>query len=674
MNNCLRSRLAVKSISNLSYINFSKTLRLFITLHLLFLLPITNISAQESDSIKTYYFKDVTVNGMLELEPESFIQINAPLISKSDASTIIEFGKKIPSVKVQTNSRGESLFFFRGSGERQLTLFFDGVPINIPWDNRIDLSLIPSQTIEEVTILKGVPPAIFGTNAISGVINISSKNLSEKSGLLSVQIGENNHKSFSGLWGEGNDKLSYLISASYKNSDGFRLPENFDDVSNLGTKRINSYVETKNIFGKVNYKFSDSFESGLFVSYIDSKKGVPPEIGAANPRYWKYPLWKNLIIAANGNLKINEHNSALVYNFSLTQFNLQIDQYNEPSFKTINETEKNDDQVFRGRLVYTNVISDNSLIKVAFNGQSFRHEEKFLSNNFSPLTYSENILSIGTEYEYVKEKYVISFGGSYDWLNTPKTGGKPGKVSQSDYAINGAFVYRLQNDLSVRLNLGRKTRFPSLRETFSGALGRFIPNPGLKAEVAHSGEISFNYKNQFVTADASFFLTYLSDGIVRESLSGGKFMRVNKEQIRTYGFEFASSYKPNEKLNMVFNFTYLNAKAKNAGGEFKDTLEYRPQLTSSLNFDYTFSADFSALAEFEYTGKEFGLKEGSAAFQKLPEYLIVNLRAAYQFLFEGNYKIEFYIRLNNFFDRLYYTQLGLPEAGRQYFFGMNLNI
>ena len=26
----------------------------------------------------------------------------------------------------------------------------------------------------------------------------------------------------------------------------------------------------------------------------------------------------------------------------------------------------------------------------------------------------------------------------------------------------------------------------------------------------------------------------------------------------------------------------------------------------------------------------------------------------------------------NIFDRLYYTQIGLPEARRQYFFGMNL--
>ncbi|MBI1937971.1 MAG: TonB-dependent receptor plug domain-containing protein [Ignavibacteriales bacterium] len=305
MNRCFQLLASAKSVLDLNRINLIKIFMVILFLNIL-VLSTNRISAQEKDSIKTYHLKDITVKGLLELEPESFIKINTPIIGKSDASTVIDLGKNIPSVKIQTNSRGESLFFFRGSGERQLTLFFDGVPINIPWDNRIDLSLIPSQTIEEITVLKGIPPAIFGANAIAGVINISSKNLTDETGSLSVQLGENNHKNFSGLWGDGNDKLSYLISASYKNSDGFRLPENFDDPSNPDTKRINSYIETKNIFGKLNYKFSDSFESRLSVTYIDSKKGVPPEIGAANPRYWKYPLWKNLIVAANGTWKINE--------------------------------------------------------------------------------------------------------------------------------------------------------------------------------------------------------------------------------------------------------------------------------------------------------------------------------------------------------------------------------
>jgi len=96
------------------------------------ILLFTNSVAQVKDSIKTYRLEDVTVQGVLVLEPESFIKIEPKELKKADAGRIIDLGRKIPSIKVQTNSRGESLFFFRGSGERQMTLFLDGVPLNNP--------------------------------------------------------------------------------------------------------------------------------------------------------------------------------------------------------------------------------------------------------------------------------------------------------------------------------------------------------------------------------------------------------------------------------------------------------------------------------------------------------------------------------------------------------------
>jgi len=146
-------------------------------------------------------------------------------------------------------------------------------------------------------------------------------------------------------------------------------------------------------------------------------------------------------------------------------------------------------------------------------------------------------------------------------------------------------------------------------------------------------------------------------------------MRVNKDEVRTFGLEFVSKYNY-ENLRSTFNFTVLSAKGKNTSGEFRDTLEYRPELNGSLGVDYTITKNLSALLEFEYIGKEFGLKEGSIGYQKLPDYLLANVRFAYNFVLDFS-KIELYLRLNNLFDRLYYTQFGLPEAGRQIFIGAN---
>lgn len=188
---------------------------------LLWIVITTCLIAQTKDSIKTYRLEDVTIKGILTLEPESFIKIEPKELGKADARSVIDLAKKIPSIKAQTNSRGESLFFFRGAGERQMTMFLDGLPLNIPWDNRIDLSFIPSGIIDEVTILKGVPPAIFGANAISGVINLSTidPEISSYNGKISVQLGETGNRKFAGMFMDNNDKISYVIAGELINFD-----------------------------------------------------------------------------------------------------------------------------------------------------------------------------------------------------------------------------------------------------------------------------------------------------------------------------------------------------------------------------------------------------------------------------------------------------------------------
>lgn len=146
-------------------------------------------------------------------------------------------------------------------------------------------------------------------------------------------------------------------------------------------------------------------------------------------------------------------------------------------------------------------------------------------------------------------------------------------------------------------------------------------------------------------------------------------MRVNKDEIRTYGIELISKYT-GPYIQAYFNFTYLSASAKNASGEFADTLEYRPELMGAFGIDYSLTNRLSALIEFEYVGNEFGLREGTAGYQRLPDYFLSNFRIAYNFELGGS-GLEVYFRINNLFDRLYYTQFGLPESGRQLFIGAN---
>jgi iron complex outermembrane receptor protein len=646
---------------------------------ILFLLAVLNYVhfGQDADSVKTYDLEEITIQSGLVLEPKSITLIETKQLEKSDAGSLTEIGRFIPSVKTQNNSRGESLFYLRGSSERQLTLFFDGVPLNIPWDQRIDLSLVPTDAVGEISVSKGIPSVVYGANTIAGVLNINSKTYSGNAAKLSAQLGDNGNQIYSGHLTGGSKNISYLLSGSYRNQDTFNLPGSFSSPDNPGDTRINSDLRSLGLFAKLEYNYSELSNINLSANMIESEKGVPPEIDVSNPRYWRYPKWQKYGLSVNGTHTFNSGlRSLLSYSFSAYKFNMQIDQYTDATYSQIDEVEKDDDIVLYGRLIYTKFINANSLIKLSGSLLNTTHDEQFASTDYATNTYSQNLFSAGLEYEYIKSNLTLIAGASIDGSEVNQADGAGTTDPLLDYSVNASLIYGIGSQASIQLNVGRKTRFPSLRESFSTGLGRFVINPDLKPEDAVSGEIGLSYNDEKFTSNLNFFAIFLHDGIVRETVStasGTKFMRVNKEEIRTLGSEFDTYFNISETFGLNFHITYMNSFAKNAEGEFKDTLEYKPNFIAGLNADINLTSNLNLVAEFNYVGKEYGLQEGDLYFQELPDYLVTNLRINYSWRFSESMNLNTYIRANNLFDKLYYTQWGLPEAGRQFFIGASLD-
>ena len=233
--------------------------------------------------------------------------------------------------------------------------------------------------------------------------------------------------------------------------------------------------------------------------------------------------------------------------------------------------------------------------------------------------------------------------------------------------------YYFADNISTQLVLGKKTRFPTLRELYSGALGRFIPNPNLKSEAAYNIESNWKYLLNNNKFNLSFFYSLLNNGIQRITLPGKQFKRINKNQIRTWGIEFSSKINFIKKINLDFNFSYLHSFSKNNKDEFQDTLEYKPQIISGFLLNYIVANNLNLDMELNYIGKEFGLQEGSKFYQKLPDYFLLNLRISYNYKISKNVNVETFLRVNNLLDKLYFTQWSLPEPGRQFLFGLKLN-
>lgn len=645
---------------------------------LLFLILIQNLFASETDTIPRYLLDEISVEGTKILETKIITSVDEKSIHKTDGTTLAEISKLLPSIKMQTNSRGEAMLHLRGAGERQVMIFFDGIPLNTPWDNRIDVGLIPVDAVAGMELTRGIPSVLYGANAMTGVINLQSFRHEKNSNRTRISFfgGQNKEQYYTALHSNAGEDYSFIFSSSYYKTDGYDLPSGFSNTLQNSALRIRSDKKSFNIFGKGDYQVTNRTKLGVTAMFVETEKGVPFEIDVANPRFWHYPEWKNYTIAVNGEHVFNTFGPAnLTFSFSSVKQSSSIEQFTDITYSQIDDIEISDDRTFNGSIIFTQLIKKNSLLKFGLSGFTSTHKEKFLSDDFTTNIYEHNIFSGGIEYEYFTKNFITVVGIGFDASETPMTGDKESKKGITDYAFNLGTVYSPEENISLHISFGRKTRFPTMRESFSGALGRFVPNPDLKAESGYTGEVGAQYYFPFGEIKFNFFLSYLNDGIVRVTLPGRQFQRINKDQIRTGGAE--ASYKlnfMNNRFSTTFNFTYLNASAKSNDGSFSDTLEYKPVFLAFMNFVYNSPIGLNGLLEISYTGKEFALKEGGIYFQRIPDYFITSARLSYHYNFTNKLSVEIFGRVDNIFDKLYYRQWGLPEAGRNFIAGLTLTI
>jgi len=104
-------------------------------------------------------------------------RINLAALEQADTRSAGGVLRLVPGAIVQTNSRGEDLIYLRSSGERQTGVFFEGAPILIPWDQRIDASFVPTSAIESISVQKSSPSFLYGPNVTGGVINLIPRTL-----------------------------------------------------------------------------------------------------------------------------------------------------------------------------------------------------------------------------------------------------------------------------------------------------------------------------------------------------------------------------------------------------------------------------------------------------------------------------------------------------------------
>ncbi|MDP4260980.1 MAG: TonB-dependent receptor [Bacteroidota bacterium] len=254
-------------------------MKLFFTLLLSFV--ITTVFAQNAET----ELDAVTVSASLQAQPSSrsgrnIVTIRGDQFDNLPVHSIDELLRYFPGIEVQQRGPmgSQSDIVIRGGTFQQVLVILDGVRLNDPNTGHFNsyIPIAPAE-IERIEILKGASSAIYGSEAVGGVINIITKTFAANRKLSGSPDGAGRpgreKKQFSLEAGAGQYNLWNVNAGGFYQKgktavSGGVLTNNTDGQLQRGTR---GYFNNNTASLSFNHYFNDSWQLSLRSAY-DSRK------------------------------------------------------------------------------------------------------------------------------------------------------------------------------------------------------------------------------------------------------------------------------------------------------------------------------------------------------------------------------------------------------------------
>ncbi len=599
---------------------------------------------------------------------ETHHSLNEARIESFGAASSAEIVRRLPSAQIGANSRGETLVNLRSAGERQVMVFFDGAPLNTPWDNRLDLDVIPSSVVRRAVSSVGPLSPQYGVNALGAIALFPhewapgdpSLEATFKGGTGGQYGGDARVGAAAGEW-------SFLGAGGYYHRDGLplsgkaALPYSQDD----GDLRTNTDLRRVNGLARVS-RALDAGEINMTVLFSDVESGVAPEGHLEeDARFWRYPDTQMMQGILGGVYDLSPAQEVTVSVWA-QRYSQAIDSYEGAGYALVDEREEGVDTTFGARGIWRGGWG-KMLYTVSASAAEAKHEQIIFGfedgapPDMAPPEeiFSQRTASIGAEAErYFTEKFSGQISVGLDYVDYVKTGGRPGAPDYKEPVARAALAYQVTESLRFRAAAGRRSRMPTMRELFSTALDRFLINPDLKAETISTLEAGADFSKDGWRLSAIAFAQDVKDTIDQRRVDGLR-QRVNLEGSRVVGIELAGAAELGEVWTVSGALTAARIRRKTAPGEATDHIAERPAVLANLSVRRRFSSGASLGAEIEYRGRAYSPDE-AGFFVPLETSTQLNLSAS---LPVGR-SAELYLNADNITDALVEPQIGLPGPGR----------
>ena len=625
----------------------------------------------------------------------SAVEVNLDSMAVTPAPTLEQVLRDIPLVQIRRNSRGEAQPALRGGEDRQIAVLVDGVPLTLGWDARTDLSVIPVTAVQNLNLIRGLSSVLHGPNVLGGVVELdvargAARQRPPRPFEFGLGLDDTGARSFSLTGGtfleSGGGSWVLRAGGGHQARDGLSLANDLKQRDGLdpslltrdGDLRLNTDDERFDGFISARYLSDAGKWMSFSASGFRAERGVAPEAHVLEPRLWRYPSQTRFLTAISGGtgqLQTPLGEGDLEGSVGIDLGSTEIDEYASAAYQEVTGGESSDDMTLTLRLLGDHSLGPRGELRTAFTYADVSHDE--VLDRVEANSYRQRLWSLGGEVEFGFEGISgnegpggtrFTVGLALDGADTPETAGKPALGRLWDWGGRiGATTLLVGDQVLLHGALSRRTRFPALRELYSGALGRFLPNPDLGPEVLTGGELGFTLNGMGMEFQAVGFHQRLSDGIVRSSVDtpeGKKFKRINQDEVRSTGLEILAAGHLGP-LGVNGDLTWQNVRGLTEGGTEVD-LEYEPEVTGKLTARIPLILDLGGLATVRYTGSQYCENPELGGLQSLDPSRQLDLGITRAFGGEGRLfrGAEAMIRVDNATDAAVFDQCGLPQPGR----------
>lgn len=582
----------------------------------------------------------------LEVEAPAVIQVitanEIAWLGFNTLEEVLEYAVGLSSVNGEGNTfttttvRGNTLVNY----QTNTLLLLDGVPIYSPYHGSFDFAAVPLSSIRQIEIVKGSNSVLYGTNAISAVIDIRTKDKDTAS--VKLRLGRYHTMHSEAAFHKTYDDVTASVFLDTTASRG--EPLNYvDELSQ--TLRLPRSVEQHAVIATLGYK-------GFYARVQQFQRDAPsvktrgfPVVTDENGRTHVQPeenIEDGWLVTGGYAKKLSEK---LSLNTRLTYYRWRLDKdVTEGVWNYSSQQLQAEANVTLTPASWTNVTLGTQL--------EYQKARRYLGDTGvydigadDRPTYTAAVYANGEIKAH--PKLSLYYGGRfylsrYDAVDEA--------VVLTNVSPRAAVVYKPRKDLVVKAIVGQSFRAPTYFEK-EAASPQVLGSPDLKPEKGTSFDLVGSYRTKWFNLNVDLFHQVISDKITRARIPDdpmGRSHNTNVGDVTFDGAEAWGKFKLSSRIEGFGGYSYIFRAEQDPGdgavSDFK--LIYKHQLTGG------FLARITPHAAISASGKYL------SRWEDAPAYGLLNTRFILRPLKTEDLEVSFDIR--NILDR----RVELPEIAR----------